>query len=79
MNNSWDLDNSEVLNNAMPHSAETEMSRINHAKVQRHIILKQWNREWLSLGVTWTQDRRAWAVAIRDVGVAMDTGTTSSG
>ncbi len=41
--------------------------------------LRRWNREWLSLGVTWTHDRQAWAAAIRDVGVALDTGTTSPG
>ncbi len=38
--------------------------------------LRRWNREWLSLGVRLTQDRQAWAAAIRDV-VALDTGTTS--
>ncbi len=41
--------------------------------------LRRWNREWLSLGITWTQDRQSWAAAIRDVVDAMDTGTTSPG
>ncbi len=41
--------------------------------------LRRWNREWLQLGITWTQDRQAWAAAIRNVVVAVDTGTTSPG
>ncbi len=41
--------------------------------------LRRWNREWLQLGITWTQDHQAWAAAIRDVVVAMATGTTSHG
>ncbi len=38
--------------------------------------LRPRNREWLSQRITWMQDRQAWAVAIRDVIVAVDTGTT---
>ncbi len=41
--------------------------------------LRRWNREGLSLGITWTQDRQTWAAAIRDVVVVVDTGTTSLG
>ncbi len=41
--------------------------------------LRRWNREWLSLEITWTQDLQARAAAIRDVVVALDTGTTSPG
>ncbi len=40
--------------------------------------LRRWNWKWMPLGITWTQDRRAWAAAIRDVVFAMDTGTTFS-
>ncbi len=39
--------------------------------------LRRWNREWLSLGVTWTQNRQAWAAAIRDVVAALDIYTIS--
>ncbi len=38
---------------------------------------RRWNREWLSLGITQTQDHQTWAAAIRGVIVAMDTGTTN--
>ncbi len=41
--------------------------------------LRRWNREWLSQTITWTQNRQAWAAAIGDVVIAMDTGTTSPG
>ncbi len=39
--------------------------------------LRRWKREWLSLGISWTEDRKARAAAIRDVFIAVDTGTTS--
>ncbi len=41
--------------------------------------LRRWDRDWLLLGITWTQDHQALTAAIQDVVVAMDTGTTSPG
>ncbi len=41
--------------------------------------LRQLNREWLSLGIAWTQDHQAWAAVSRDVVVAMNSGITSPG
>ncbi len=39
--------------------------------------LRRWNRDWMTSGIVWAQDRRAWAAAIRDATVAMDAGATA--
>ncbi len=35
--------------------------------------LRRWNRDWMTIGIAWTQDRRAWAAEL----VAMDAGATA--
>ena len=39
--------------------------------------LRRWNRDWMTIGIDWAQDRRAWAAAVRDAVVAMDAGATA--
>ncbi len=39
--------------------------------------LRRWNRDWMTIGIAWAQDRRAWAAAVRDAVVAMDAGATA--
>ncbi len=39
--------------------------------------LRWWNRDWMTIGIAWAHDRRAWAAAGRDAVVAMDAGATA--
>ncbi len=36
--------------------------------------LRRRNRDWMTIGIDWAQDRRDWAAAVRDAVVAMDAG-----
>ncbi len=39
--------------------------------------LRRWNRDWMTIGIAWAQDRGAWAVAVQDAAIAMDAGATA--
>ncbi len=39
--------------------------------------LRPGNRDWMTIGIDWAQDRRAWAATVRDAVVAMDAGATA--
>ncbi len=39
--------------------------------------LRRWNRDWMTIGIAWAQDRGAWAAAVRDAVVAIDAGATA--
>ncbi len=41
--------------------------------------LRRWNQDWMPIGIAWTQDRGAWAAAVRDAVVANDAGDTAPG
>ncbi len=38
--------------------------------------LRRWNQDWMTIGISWAQDRGAWAATVRDAVVAIDTGAT---
>ncbi len=38
--------------------------------------LRRWNQDWRTIEIAWTQDRGAWAAAVRDAVVAIDAGAT---
>ncbi len=51
-----------------------DLARLNGPDVSG---LRRWNRDWMTVGIDWAQDRRAWAAAVRDAVVAMDAGATA--
>ncbi len=38
---------------------------------------RRWNRDGMTIGIAWAQDRGAWAAAVRDAVVATDAGATA--
>ncbi len=39
--------------------------------------LRRWNRDWMTIGIAWAQDRRSWAAVALDVVVDTDAGATA--
>ncbi len=39
--------------------------------------LRRLNRDWVTIGIAWAQDGRAWAASVGDAVVAMDAGATA--
>ncbi len=40
--------------------------------------LQHWNRDWMTIGIAWAQNRGTWAAAVRDAVVAIDAGATAA-
>ncbi len=39
---------------------------------------RRWNRDWMTIGIAWAQDRGTWAAAVRDAVVVIDSGAIGS-
>ncbi len=58
----------------MDDNAQEDLARLSGPDV---FGFRRWNRDWMTIGIAWAQDRRARAAAVRDAVVAMDAGATA--